>query len=166
MQIVVRRAAFFARSGDPISQIQTLAGRLPASHRLAPDSDDLELVRITVPCRLKLRGGRTVVTDAAGQILDGQPRPDPTLIKALKTAHRLLAESGGAPIAAPGEAVLQVSPVVPYERSMLRLAFLAPDLQTQILEGRQPAGLNLQRFIDADLPAAWDDQRRMFSGLH
>ena len=166
VQIVVRRAAFFARSGDPISQVQALAGRLPASHRLAPDSDDLELVRITVPCRLKLRGGRTVVTDAAGQVLDGQPRPDPTLIKALKTAHRLLAEAGGAPIAAPGNAVLQVSPVVPYERSMLRLAFLAPDLQTQILEGRQPAGLNLQRFIAADLPAAWGDQRELFSGLH
>jgi len=43
VQIVVRRAAFFARAGDPITQIQALAGRLPASHRLAPETDDLEL---------------------------------------------------------------------------------------------------------------------------
>jgi hypothetical protein len=165
VQIVVRRAAFFARAGDPISQIQTLAGRLTASHRLAPESDDLELLRITVPCRLKLRGGRTVVTDAAGQLVDGQPRPDPTLIKALKTAHRLLADAGDCTTADPGYAVLQASPVVPYERNMLRLAFLAPDLQTQILEGRQPHGLTLQRFIATDLPAAWDDQRKLFSSL-
>jgi hypothetical protein len=48
---------------------------------------------------------------------------------------------------------------------MLRLAFLAPDLQTQILEGRQPHGLTLQRFIATDLPAAWDDQRKLFSSL-
>jgi hypothetical protein len=55
---------------------------------------------VTVSCRLKLRGGRTVVTDAAGRLVDGEPRPDPVLIKALKTAHRLLAEHGEAAIAA------------------------------------------------------------------
>lgn len=165
VQIVALRAAFFARAGDPISQVQTLSGRLSASHRLTPEGDNLELIRITVPCRLKLRGGRTVVTDAAGQVVDGQPRPDPTLIKALKTAHRLLAEAGDAPIAAPDQAVLRASPVAPYERSMLRLAFLAPDLQTQILEGRQPVGLTLQQFMASDMPPAWDDQRRLFLGL-
>ncbi|MES2896050.1 MAG: hypothetical protein V4759_08475 [Pseudomonadota bacterium] len=165
VQIVVRRGAFFARPGDPINQQQTLAGRLPAGHRLTAESSDPSLIRITIPCRLKLRGGRTVVTDPAGRLIHGQPRPDRTLIKALKTAHRLLAEHGGAVIAAPDQAVLQASPVVPYQRSMLRLAFLAPDLQTQILEGRQPCGLTLQRFIGLDLPPAWDDQRQMFSGL-
>jgi len=88
------------------------------------------------------------------------------LIKALKPAHRLLAETGGGAIAEPGQALLQASPVVPYERNMLRLAFLVPDLQTQILEGRQPPGLTLQRFIATNLPAAWDDQRKLFSSLH
>ncbi len=165
VQIVVRRVAFFARAGDPISQLQTLASRLPVTHRLAPEADDLELVRISVPCRLKLRGGRTVVTDASGQLVDGQPRPDPTLIKALKTAHRLLGDVGGSAIAEPGQALLQASPVVPYERNMLRLAFLAPDLQTQILEGRQPAGLTFQRFLAASLPPAWEDQRKLFASL-
>jgi hypothetical protein len=77
----------------------------------------------------------------------------------------LLADAGDCTTADPGYAVLQASPVVPYERNMLRLAFLAPDLQTQILEGRQPHGLTLQRFIATDLPAAWDDQRKLFSSL-
>lgn len=93
-----------------------------------------------------------VPVQLAGQVVDGQPRPDPTLIKALKTAHRLLAEAGDAPIAVPDRAVLRASPVGPYERGLLRLAFLAPDLQTQILEGRQPAGLTLQRVIASELP--------------
>ena len=66
--------------------------------------------------------------------IDVQPRPDPILIRALKSAHRLLAESGGAPIAAPDKAMMQAAPVGPYERGMLRLAFLAPDLQTHRFE--------------------------------
>jgi DNA invertase Pin-like site-specific DNA recombinase len=162
VQIVIRRDACFARSGDPVSQFQTLAGRMPIGHRLIQEAADAGLVRVTIPCRLKLRGGRTVVTDAAGEIVDGQPRPDPTLIKALKTAHRLLAETGGAAIAAPDQVVLQVSPAVPYERNLLRLAFLAPDLQAQILEGRQPSAVTLQRLFTSELPAAWDDQRQLF----
>ena len=136
VQVVVRRAVFFTGSGDAMSQMQTLASRLPIGHRLAGEAADPTLVRVTIPCRLKLRGGRIVVTDATGQAVDGQPRPDPTLIKALKTAHRLLAEAGDAPIAAPDRAAMQASPFGPYERGLLRLAFLAPDLQTQILEGR------------------------------
>ena len=163
VEIVARLAAFFAWPGDPISQLQTLAGRQPPGHRLAAEASDPALVRITVPCRLKLRGGRTVVTDPAGRLVDGQPRPDPILIKALKNAHRLLAEAGGAPLAAPDQAILLAAPVGPYERGMLRLAFLAPDLQTQILEGRQPTGLTLQRFIFSDMPPAWSDQRLHFS---
>lgn len=165
VQIVVRQGAFLGRPGDPISQQQTLAGRLSAGHCLTVESSDLSLIRIAIPGRLKLRGGRTVVTDPTGRLMDGQSRTDHTLIKALKTTHRLLAEHGGAAIAAPDQAVLQASPVVPNERSMLRLAFLAPDLQAQILEGRQPCGLTLQRFIGFDLPPAWVDQRQMFSGL-
>lgn len=165
VQVVVRRAVFTG-PGDAMSQTQTLASRLPIAHRLTGEGADPTLVRVTIPCRLKLRGGRIVVTDATGQVVDGQPPPDPTLIKALKTARRLLAEVGDAPIAAPDRAALQASPVGPYERGLPHLAFLAPDLQTQILEGRQPPGLTLQRIIASELPPAWDDQRRLFAGLN
>ena len=165
VQAVLRRGCF-GSDGDPVSQMQTLAGRLPIGHRMTGEASDPALVRVIVPCRLKLRGGRIAVTDPARRLVDTRPRPDPTLIKALKTAHKLLAEAGDAPIAAPDQAVMRAAPVGPYERGLLRLAFLAPDLQTQILEGRQPPGLNLQGFIAADIPPTWDDQRRLFAGLN
>lgn len=47
----------------------------------------------------------------------------------------------------------------PYHRSLAQLAFLAPDIQTAILEGRQPAGLTLESLLDKTLPVAWSDQR-------
>ena len=166
VQVVVRRAAFFARPGAPEGEIQTLAGRLPSDYRVASEAADPALVRVTLPRRLRFRGGRIVVADASGRPVDTGVRADAVLIRALRSAHKLLAEAGGGVIGAPERAVLQASPANPYDRNLVRLAFLAPDLQTQILEGRQPTGLTLQRFVAADLPASWDDQRRWFSTLN
>ncbi len=52
------------------------------------------------------------------------------------------------------------SPADSYIRRLTPLAFLAPDIQRAILEGRQPPGLTLQQLISKPLPLAWIDQRR------
>ncbi len=49
-----------------------------------------------------------------------------------------------------------------YASRLLRVAFLAPDLKRAILEGRQPAAMNLQAIMTRDLPLAWDAQRTHF----
>ena len=46
-------------------------------------------------------------------------------------------------------------------REILRLAFLAPDIQKAIIEGRQPANLSLKWLLELDVPADWRAQRRM-----
>ena len=50
-------------------------------------------------------------------------------------------------------------------RSRRLLAFLAPDLQQIILDGRQPAALKLRTILKTELPLAWEDQRRWLAGL-
>jgi hypothetical protein len=40
--------------------------------------------------------------------------------------------------------------------------FLAPDLQAAILEGRQPAHLKLEQFIERPIPIDWGEQRAIF----
>jgi site-specific DNA recombinase len=50
----------------------------------------------------------------------------------------------------------------PYLRARIGLAFLAPDLQAAILEGRQPASLSVAQLIRDDLPMDWAAQRRLF----
>ena len=49
--------------------------------------------------------------------------------------------------------------------NLLKLVFLAPDLQAEILEGRQPPGLTLQSLISSALPTGWADQRAWADSL-
>jgi site-specific DNA recombinase len=47
-----------------------------------------------------------------------------------------------------------------YFSQLLRLAYLAPDITTAILDGHQPAGLTATQPIErADLPMSWREQR-------
>lgn len=48
-----------------------------------------------------------------------------------------------------------------YERRILQLAFLAPDIQHKILEDRQPAHLNLMQLIEQPIPVSWEEQRAL-----
>ena len=55
-----------------------------------------------------------------------------------------------------------VSPVDAYDRKLCRLAFLAPDIQGLILEGRQPLDLTLDRVVNRGVPVCWRKQRACF----
>lgn len=88
--------------------------------------------------------------------------PDPVLIRALKAGHAVIASVAAAPLGRPECAVFDQAPERAYDRLIVRLAFLAPDIQARILEGRQPVSLNLQSLMFKPIPAAWEDQRRLF----
>jgi DNA invertase Pin-like site-specific DNA recombinase len=98
---------------------------------------------------LPLRGGRRMVV--AGD--RSQARIDPVLVAALRKAHRFIRrDRSGLPL-------VDEAPRTAYERRILRLAFLAPELQRDILAGRQPAALNLENFLGCEVPLAWNKQR-------
>jgi len=42
---------------------------------------------------------------------------------------------------------------------------LAPDIQQAIVDGRQPAGITLERLTRSTIPLLWLEQRRLF-GFH
>ena len=48
-----------------------------------------------------------------------------------------------------------------YTRQILKLAFLAPDIQRAILTGRQHKSLTLSALSEADVPLLWSDQRTL-----
>ncbi len=58
-----------------------------------------------------------------------------------------------------GRPVVETAPTSVYARKLLRLAFLDPALQADILAGRQPRGFRLETFLQAAIPLAWDEQR-------
>ncbi|MFC4271391.1 hypothetical protein GQF03_18510 [Sneathiella chungangensis] len=78
------------------------------------------------------------------------------MIRALRSAHSMLdRDSGKGP-------VLQAAPTSPWKRNLVRLAFLAPDIQKIILDGRQPDHLTLALLMKENIPLLWSDQRRKF----
>lgn len=142
-----------ARSG----LILTLPHNLPIDRalldrhamRLTPSEDRLRCLAIDVA--LPLRGGRQAVN--AGSRTTA---PDTTLVAALRRAHAMLAKD------ASGQPVLHAAPASPYDRRILRLAFLAPDIQRAIIEGTIPPRINLEHLVHSEIPLDWGAQRALF----
>jgi DNA invertase Pin-like site-specific DNA recombinase len=107
-----------------------------------------ESCRIEVPVALPLRGGKRLIITGTRTA-----NPDPTLIAALRKAHRMVLAKRGQPF-------LETAPASRYDRELLRLAFLAPDLQRDILAGHQPPMLTLEALRHIDIPLCWKQQRR------
>ena len=56
--------------------------------------------------------------------------------------------------------MLEEAPANTHARKRVRLAFLSPDLQAAILDGRQPAGLTLDRLLGSPPALLWSEQAR------
>ena len=121
--------------------------------RLADDEAVLDrtadTVTILLPIRFASRGGKHRIVPSGHR----PPQPDPVLIAALRKAHAMIRTQRGMPM-------IDTAPTSPYDRNILRLAFLAPDIQKAILEGRQPQHLNLETLKKTTIPLAWTEQRK------
>jgi hypothetical protein len=139
---------------DLIRSVTVEADRLVVSLQPEARNPTIDSLQpLIVPFRLSTRNGRTEII--AGDTK--RPRRDPVLIRALKQAHvQLGRDEAGGP-------TLDSAPDMIRARRMLRLAFLAPDLQRAILEGRQPREITLARLIDSEIPLLWSEQRRLFA---
>lgn len=110
-------------------------------------------LRIVLPHALRLRGGQTWLqgaTRSGGSV-------NAALVAALRKAHRDLAVIGASPLSAAGTTATS-APATQHGRLMAGLAFLSPELQRRLFEGRLPAGLTVKRFLSNAPPLAWADQ--------
>lgn len=129
--------------------------------RAAPDEriwseDDGSTIKLAIRVRAKLTGGRTEFLSVGGS---GRlkARRDAGLIRGIRTAHQRLAAWR-----ADDQSPLKLD--TEYDRRLLRLAFLAPDIQRAILDGRQPVAMTLQALRATDLPISWEKQRSLLLG--
>lgn len=123
---------------------------------------DAGAITVTVPMTFKKRGGRKLVIAPNGADAWTLPRAriDNTMVKALARAHRwnkLLDTGRYATVKDLAEAE-RINPS--YIARILRLTLLAPDIVEAILDGRQPAGLQLDALL-APFPVEWEQQREM-----
>jgi hypothetical protein len=116
-------------------------------------------IDIGIPMALRRRGIETKIVIAGP---DGVqlPNPDPALIRAVARGHRWYDDLNSQRYHSM-YALAQANGVSDrYIARHLPLAFLAPDIVSAILEGRQPIVLTAEALLKTiDLPLTWAEQR-------
>ena len=133
---------------------RAITGPLNPGEHLARDPDRPGTYLLTLPITLSRTGSRATIV--AGMSTSGAPtraRCDPMLISALRRAHAMVPRDAHGP-------VLTTAPVSQYARRLAALALLAPDIQRDIVTGRQPQHLTLAMLMAENLPLDWAEQRR------
>ena len=149
-QLVLDQEALFGLD-HPELALEDLRSRLRPGERLVVEPTSPPALRISLPRRMQLRGGRTWIT-AQGDGL-APARPDAALIGALRRGHELLTL---AEAKAPRQA---------HDHKLMHLAMLSPALQKVILDGCQPAGLTLARVLRSTVPMAWSEQEQWLAEI-
>ncbi len=163
--VVCRHLRRVAIGGERLNLVLGPAGALPEPDTLrARLGDNAEItssdegITVRVPLETVRRSGGMAAFHPGGAAPIERSERDPTLVSALIRAEawkRRLLDGQAANLAtiATAEEVTAA-----YITRMVRLAFLAPHLKRQILEGRQPAALTLQRLMTRPIPLAWEQQ--------
>lgn len=129
-------------------------------------SEDGRTLTVRVPISLRRRGGRKLVItpDGSNPWMPPRVRVDSALVKALARAFRWrkLLETGVYGTIDEIAAAEKINDS--YVSRVLRLTLLPPDIVKRILNGQQPAGLQLSMLLKA-LPTDWVSQRRNFSKM-
>jgi len=123
--------------------------------------DDEPTLPLSHPVRLRRAGKEVRMVIERTDPFAPLPKPDRALIRLIVRAHRfhdMLVEQKGGKF---GDLAKAERLNRSYFSQLLRLAYLAPDITTAILNGHQPAGLTATKLIErTDLPMSWHQQRR------
>jgi hypothetical protein len=114
---------------------------------------------VCIPLTFRKHGGRKLVIVPQGNDQWApRPRIDNTLVKALARAFRWrkLLETGTHTTVAEIAAAEKIN--ASYVGRLLRLTLLSPEIVEAILDGRQPADLQLEDLL-RPFPVGWREQR-------
>jgi site-specific DNA recombinase len=128
-------------------------------HRGSPKPPE-DLLTLTVPASLKRAGRemRMLVENA-----NDQTSPDPSLLRILARAHHVQARLSQNPKLSVHDITQEEHVSAAYLYTLLRLPWLAPDITTAIINGRQPSQLTAQALmrLTPRLPANWAEQQKL-----
>jgi hypothetical protein len=132
--------------------------RLRTGDQVMTEAGDARLIRIRLPVRLKMRGGRTWISAPDGDASRIGERPDKVAIRRLRKAHDILRACGAQPDGAVDQLRRARAPTTSYAMAKARWAFLAPDIQRAILEGQLSDAAPISK---ARPPLLWSEQRAL-----
>jgi hypothetical protein len=122
------------------------------------DQGDAGTVRLAF--HTKRRQG-ALILQSAGDVAQPAGKVDRALVRAVVLARRWALDLECGAVASISALAAREGLCSHYTARLLPLAYLAPDLVEQVLEGRQPRDLNLRDLSDQPLPIEWEAQRWM-----
>ena len=160
VSIRMARSAFGPVANNTAELTAILSSRVHPTDQLMMDREGVILI---VPALIRRqRGSAIVVSPDRGTPLERQP-VDLTLLRALSRAEAWRADLiTGRHAGFESIAAAEQLPAT-YVRRLVRMAFLAPDIKRGIIDGTQPLGLCVDRFMRRELPLLWQDQRALFA---
>lgn len=111
-----------------------------------------------MPMQIQRRGNelRLAIQNAADS------PADETMVRSIARAYVWAEEIMSGSVAAMTDIAIREKVSDSYVKKVMPLAFLAPDIVTAILAGRQPADLTNQKLIrQVEISLDWQDQRRV-----
>jgi hypothetical protein len=134
--------------------------RLSNQERILGQDSDGHPVVLAIAMKLKRCGGEMRLIIPGGAAIDQQRRPVPSLIKAVSRASDWVRrmEAGECKHQQDLAKATKLDPR--YINSILRVAFLSPEIVETIIDGRQPRDLTLG-FLKGVLPMSWQQQKKL-----
>jgi hypothetical protein len=124
-------------------------------------SADGETITVHIPLTFRKRGGRKLVVTPDGAAWAPRPRVDNAMVKALARAFRWRKMLNEGVHGTLKDLARTKGVHATYVSRVLRMTLLAPEIVEAILDGRQPAELQLDDLLEA-FPLEWEGQRRGF----
>ena len=121
----------------------------------------LTCYELAVAIRLKHRRGATLIEAARSG--EAPARLDKSLIRAVCLTRTWAARLASGETASIRDLAAQHGLCSHYTSRLMPLPWLAPDLVTMVLEGRQPQSMSLSTLTSQELPLDWEKQRQPFS---
>jgi site-specific DNA recombinase len=134
--------------------------RLLNQERVLDQDSDGQRIVLTIEIKLKRCGGEMRLIIPGWAAIDQRRQPVSSLIKAVSRASDWVRrmESGECKNQ---RALAEATGLEPrYINSILRVAFLAPEITEAIIDGRQPPDLTLSS-LTGTLPVSWQQQKKL-----
>jgi site-specific DNA recombinase len=120
-------------------------------------------VELSIGIRLKHR--QTAILIDAPDAAQNAPRLDRALLRALCLSRAWVALLASGEVASVRDLALRYGYCNHYAAKLLPLAWLAPDLATAIMDGKQPKTLTLGTLVKRSMPMDWGEQRALFASF-
>ncbi len=145
--------------GSTVDNLTMISRRLGGGSAVQLDCDD---VVVRVPVRIQVRHGMHRIAMLGVEPVTSFAQPDHTLVKAIVRANAWLKMILDGEVRSVHELARATKHDHGYVRRILRLAFLAPHLVTEVLESMTSTRLKLAAFLEGDIPINWSDQLSTF----